>query len=221
MSKKTLAMCVAAAALFTLSLSASAADKLVVEDSAIPPNKMFSVTDTGDVNAAGNVTSDGYLGIGVATPKAAISAKGADSPSSQLMMLREETHVNGGAGFIAYHNNADTAMPNVNDRLGYFLFGSYFKDTTNKYGAGVDWLWARNGGGISARADGNWTDTSIPTYFTFETAGSGTTARTERLRIGSDGVIKINDLAGSYSGGSAYVCVNNSGELYASESACP
>ena len=202
--------------LFTFSATAFAADKLVVQDTT-------GTTDTFKVDETGQVSMAGYLGIGLGTtvPMAAIQAKGASSYASQIMMLREETNANGGAGFIAYHNNANTAMPASGDRLGYFLFGSYYKDTTNQYGGGVNYLWAKNGGGIAARADGAWTYTSIPTYFTFETAGVGSTTRAERLRIGSDGKIKISNLAGTYGGGSAYVCVNNTGDLFTSETACP
>ena len=37
----------------------------------------------------------------------------------------------------------------------------------------------------------------------------------------ASGNVKIGNLAGSYTGGSAYVCVYNSGQIYASETACP
>lgn len=199
---------------FLLASSVWADPKFTVEDGV--GNPVFTVHNDG------NVLGTGFLGLGdVTTPKAVFHSKGSDTFASQLLLTREETNNNAGAGFVAYHNNANYGMPATNDRLGYFLFGSYFEDTTNKYGAGAGWLWARNGAGISAKADGPWSDSSIPAYFSFETASSGSISRSERLRIGSDGVITVNNLAGTYSGGSAYVCVNNSGQIYASESACP
>ncbi|MFO7886819.1 MAG: hypothetical protein R6U59_00760 [Eubacteriales bacterium] len=39
--------------------------------------------------------------------------------------------------------------------------------------------------------------------------------------ISTEGTISGDSLAGTYTGGSAYVCVYNNGTLYASESACP
>lgn len=45
---------------------------------------------------------------------------------------------------------------------------------------------------------------------------------TELFSIGGDDYdITIRDLQGTYSGGSAYVCVYDSGKIYASETACP
>ena len=34
-------------------------------------------------------------------------------------------------------------------------------------------------------------------------------------------MIRLKNLSGSYAGGSAFVCVDNDGDLYASEIACP
>ena len=41
------------------------------------------------------------------------------------------------------------------------------------------------------------------------------------IQIKYDGTTKVNSLTGTYSGGSAYVCVYDDGYLYASETACP
>ncbi|HEY6007403.1 MAG TPA: hypothetical protein VIU40_03710, partial [Geobacteraceae bacterium] len=153
---------------------ASAADRLTVKDSnsAI----VFKVDDAGVVTTPkATITSAGWVGLGDATvPGAIFHAKGSTSYSTQLLMHRDEVNANGGAGFLAYHNNAG-AMPNSGDRLGYFLFGSFYDDGVTK--------WAKNGGGFAARAEGAWTSTSVPTYFTFETAPIGSTTRSERLRI--------------------------------------
>lgn len=42
-----------------------------------------------------------------------------------------------------------------------------------------------------------------------------------RMVINSTGNVLMNSLAGTYTNGAAFVCVNNSGQLYASEVACP
>ncbi|GAF81868.1 unnamed protein product, partial [marine sediment metagenome] len=42
-----------------------------------------------------------------------------------------------------------------------------------------------------------------------------------RLNIQTDGTIIISDLAGTYGGGSAFVCVNDAGDIFASDAACP
>ena len=44
---------------------------------------------------------------------------------------------------------------------------------------------------------------------------------TETLRLKSSGTVNMNTLSGTYTGGSAFVCVNNAGDIYASETACP
>lgn len=41
-----------------------------------------------------------------------------------------------------------------------------------------------------------------------------------RMTIDSSGNVNINDLAGSYTGGQAYVCVTDAGTIFASDSAC-
>ena len=194
----------------TLTAGLSAAEKkLVVQDGAA--TDVFSVDDTG------TVTAGGFLGLGdITVPNVIINAKGSDTYSSQLLLQREQTHANGGAGFVGYHNNANYGLPTSGNRLGYFLFGSFYEDVAGQYGA-PGFLWAKNGAGISARAEGDWTYTSTPAYFTFETAPVGSTARAERMKIGSDGVIKINGLSGS---GNAYACIDASGNLFRSTSPC-
>lgn len=182
MISKVLMTAVAVAA---LAAPAMAADKLIVQDA------------TGTVTKA-VITDSGFLGLGDATsPSVIFNAKGSNTYASQLLLQREETIANGGAGFIAAHNNAGYGMPTSGDRLGYFLFGSFYQDTTNQYGGGVNYLWAKNGGGIAARAEGAWSYTSLPTYFTFETAPVGSASRTERLRISSAGNIVAGNKGGT------------------------
>lgn len=44
---------------------------------------------------------------------------------------------------------------------------------------------------------------------------------TDVIYLQQSGEVAINNLKGTYSGGSAYVCVYDNGEIYASETACP
>jgi hypothetical protein len=73
---------------------------------------------------------------------------------------------------------------------------------------------------IKSTVEGSITAGSIPTSLSFET-GTGNTNTIERIKINSSGKVLVNDLKGTYSGGSAYVCVNNNGQLFTSETGCP
>ena len=58
-------------------------------------------------------------------------------------------------------------------------------------------------------------------YFKISLTPDNSVTVTERLRLQSNGSLLINALASTYTGGSAYLCVDNSGTIFASESACP
>ena len=58
----------------------------------------------------------------------------------------------------------------------------------------------------------SWTDGTL--YFQENAYGNA-------LALSSSGNATFKKLSGTYTGGSAYVCVNNAGTIYASESACP
>ncbi|MDP2104310.1 MAG: hypothetical protein Q8K26_05300 [Candidatus Gracilibacteria bacterium] len=55
----------------------------------------------------------------------------------------------------------------------------------------------------------------------FSTGWNSSALATERMRINAGGGVIIKSLAATYANSSAFVCVNNSGQLYASESVCP
>ncbi len=76
-----------------------------------------------------------------------------------------------GAGLqaIAYSSAAQA----TDDRLGFLIFGG------TRDGA----LSVTNSAAIQAFAGGNWTGSSTPSYITFATTPSGTTTRTEAMRI--------------------------------------
>jgi hypothetical protein len=198
--------------------SAFATDKLKVQDST-GNNTVFKVDDAGagiqvnNTSGAGKavITGEGWIGVGHTAPLAAIHNKGATSPGSQIMMTRTDTNSTAGAGFIAYHNNItnasctaagtpstcctgagagtcpSTVLPQSNDRLGYFLFGGY----------GSDSVTPKNAAGMASRAEANWTDTLVPAYFAFETAGTATTGRFERFRISANGNVVTGNNGGA------------------------
>ena len=122
------------------------------------------------------VTDRGTIGVGTTTPTAGIHIKGAVFPDNTLKV--EGNEITQGGGILSYIVR-DTGLPLNNDRLGYFLFGS-FNGVNNLYAAAIE-----------AKVDGDWTTTSTPAYFSFLTTAPGAVARTERLRIASNGNIGI------------------------------
>ena len=89
----------------------------------------------------------------------------------------------GGGSFSSYVKALPTA---VDQRLGSVTFGSKGGGTTNY-----------NGGAINGFAEGAWTaGSSHPTYLTFKTAASGSSAPAERMRITSTGNIGIGLASG-------------------------
>ncbi|MBK5276447.1 MAG: hypothetical protein JJE30_15560 [Desulfuromonadales bacterium] len=170
--------------------SAQAATMFAVQDSAIPANDKMVVTD------------QGFIGIGVPTPLAALNAVGNSSVATQFINQFVGTNASGGGGFIGYHNNliasptgnpaTDYVLPNANDRLGYMLFGGFDYST----GARV----VRNVAGLTAKAAATWTQTSAPSFFTFESTPVGAVARVERIRIDSTGNIGIGNFSASGTG---------------------
>lgn len=146
-------------------MSCFAADKLIVKDSTGATNQ-FIVTDTGQASQMGRA------GIGTLTPSFGLDLRGAQYPDNCIKA--EGTAASQGAGFLAYIVRP-SAFPVATDRLGFFLFGTLT--------GGVPY----HAAGVSAVADGNWSSTSIPAYFTFQTTPTGSTTRYDRLKIGSDG----------------------------------
>jgi hypothetical protein len=214
-----------------LALPAFGEDKLIVKDAA-GINTVFSVDDTGTFQVPNAFIWDNVnkkVGYGLTNPTAAfhLNYKTALSP----FILEREFSGNGavsmvgdnyggtgagsntGAGMLFRFQKGTKAAPAavaVGDRLGFLVFGGYS-------GSAVVHTAAIN----SLVDSGTVSTTSLPTYIQFQTTPDGSTTRAERMRISASGVVSINGLAGTYSGGSAYVCVNNSGQIYASEAACP
>lgn len=164
--KTRIAMLVVTLALAGVAAVAQAETRFAVQDAAGTTDKMV-VTDTG------------YIGVGTTTPIAAIQTKGSTFLNTQIISHYAGSDPTGGGGFIGYRNSATGALPSAGNRLGYFLFGS------------MDGTTPKNAAGLSAYAESNWTSTSTPSYFLFETVPNGAFGRIERMRITSSGNIGI------------------------------
>lgn len=166
--KKDVAVGLCSLALIALSGVAYAETRLAVQDSTGTTDKMV-------------VTDQGYIGVGTNAPKAAMQTKGDTSPKVQIISHYTGTELLNGGGFLAYKNHPDGSLPLKDERVGYMLFGSYTTDGLSN----------RNGGGLLAYADADWSNASTPTSFAFETAPAGTYNRAERMRITNAGNVGI------------------------------
>jgi len=197
---------VAAAFCIYPNVTSAATDKLVVQDAS--GNTVFSVDDTGKVFSASPDTT---------------FTQGTTATANDYTYSNQTAYsdANWAGGFyIAKRARGTSAAPaGVVSGDTIFTFDAQAWD-------GNDWS---RGGQImgkvaAAPTPGNGTNMtgSVPFYWTFRTTGTdGATAPSDRFIIQADGQITINDLANTYTNGSAYVCVNNSGTLFASETACP
>jgi len=132
-----------------------------------------------DANGADKmvVTEGGRIGVGTTLPDAGVYVKGAVYPDNTIKV--EGNAATGGAGFLGYLVKPG-ALPLANERLGFFLFGS-FSGITPLHSAGV-----------AASAEADWSATSTPANFSFATTPIGTTVRLERMRITASGKVGIN-----------------------------
>lgn len=129
--------------------------------------------------------STGYIGIGTSAPVSRVSVTGGGDllEAAQIKVLHETTRSFGGGGVLLHHLNDSGGLPFAGDRLGYVLFGTT-SDGLNIQGAGV-----------SAYAAADFSPTSVPTDFNFETAPAGTATRLVRMRITSEGRVGIGVVA--------------------------
>lgn len=123
------------------------------------------------------VTDQGRIGVGTNAPDSGIYVKGAIYPDNTIKV--EGNATTQGAGFLGYMVRPG-ALPLANDRLGFFLFGSF---------SGVNPLHAV---GVTATAEADWTSSSTPGFFKFETTPPGSLGRFERMRITGSGNVGIN-----------------------------
>lgn len=118
------------------------------------------------------------FGHGISTPSSALHIYG--TSDANIRARREATTASGGAGIFLQHNNASNGLPSAGDRLGFIVLG------------GLDGATDRNAAAIQAFADTAWgAGTESSAYLRFETTPDNSTTRTERLRITSDGALRI------------------------------
>jgi len=183
--------------LYTLPSSTFAADKLVVKDTG--NNTKFVVTDTGQIGA-GNAVPESHLDI---REEAAAFDRG----------LTIGQHFSGGAAALINIKrsrgtlNSPTSLV-LNDNIAAIHAQGY---DGNSYEVPAS---------IMFKVDGAVSDGSVPARMIFVT-GTSSSNRPNRMEITSSGGVIVNGLKATYTGGSAYVCVDNNGQLFASESGCP
>jgi hypothetical protein len=142
------------------------------------------------------VTDTGQVAIGTDAPGQDVDIVAPDNGLIRLSSSVNDNTTKASRLLLRHYSNA---------QLPVYLFGAASTPTNNFVAFG--------GGSTLGNAA-----TQIDLY----TASNPTTAMgTSRVSITSDGNVTVSNLAGSYSGGSAYVCVNNSGRLYTSETGCP
>lgn len=164
--KKLLAL-IAVVSLFATVESAQAETKLAVQNSAGTADK-FVVTDTG------------YIGINTTAPSTGLNAKGSYADTQlRLHSISDSTTV--GGGLYGLFNRVNGSLPLIGSRLGYLQFGS-LDPVGSVY---------KVGGAISAKAEASWTSTSVPTYFTIETAGLNQSSYSEKVRVTGSGNMGI------------------------------
>lgn len=152
------------------------------------------------------IATNGNVGIGTTSPQQRLHTEG--SGNQGIFVSTSSLGTTSGSGVTNYVKATPTAS---GQRLGYFQFGSR-GGAQNAY----------NTAGISGYAGGAWSSTSRPTYLSFETTPSGSTAKKERLRIDPAGNVGIGvtnpqfplDVAGrvllrSSGGGTAGLWLNN------------
>lgn len=179
--KKSITLLVGMIAITALGGIAQAETRFAVQDPTGTTDKMV-------------VTDQGYLGVGTNTPIYPLQISlGGPSAASTL-----EFRNTGNTTYNSYdaptvqmmRNNSATAtggngstIPQANDRLGNFTFGSYF-GTAQKYSAS-----------IAAFAEGSsWSSTSYPAYLSFMTSSSTNQYPVERIRITSWGYVGVGNI---------------------------
>ncbi len=203
LAKKTAASMLISLLAITLTGGLSVAeDKLIVEDGSM--NKVFSVTDQG-------VVTSKFIGIGM------------DAPEAQFHVIDEAVTVNRGIVTGQHNSGVHAASIQFKKSRGSYaapqslVNGDYFGIFQ---AFGYDGSAYQRTAQFGFRSNGAVSAGSIPTDIVFW-AGNNAASLTETLRLKSTGTVNMKGLAGSYSGGSAFVCVNNAGDIYASETACP
>lgn len=125
-----------------------------------------------------NTTTTDNVGIGTTIPSSNLMIRG--STVNGLKVVNSASSGSSAGAGIQAHSD-DNAAVVQGDRLGFYTFGGSADtgDTIN------------NGAAITGFADGTFSSTSAPTEIRFETAPSGSTTRSARMYVKSDGNIGI------------------------------
>ncbi len=163
--------------------------------------------------SAGDLFVDGTLGVQTTNPLSQFHVV-SESTSNFRGMVSSQHSTDKVTAVMAFYKSRGTedAPTTVvdDDTLGWFNVKGY--DGTS-YVAPAS---------FGFRVDGPVSTDNVPTAFIVLTGfKQGVTGRLERFRINSVGDVTINNLEGTYTGGSAYVCVDDGGKIFASEVACP
>jgi hypothetical protein len=158
------------------------------------------VKDAGGSNTVFSVDDTGAVGSGVTAPNYQFDLA---SPGG---VMKSQMH------FSLDGSDVGGWITSVLDNNFYLSSGATYDSTL--------------GGWIQKSADGKsvFAGSGAAGYVVYLQSGAsqnGVVGATPRFKIDYSGNVTVNGLAGSYSGGSAYVCVNNSGVLFTSESGCP
>jgi hypothetical protein len=183
-----------------LPLSANAVDKLIVQDAAA--NTVFVVTDTGNV------------GVKTAVPLSSLNlVETTADPARGLISSQHNTGPQAGVIVLRKSRGTEAAPAAV-------ASGDFIATIHAQGHDGTQYLSNASTGSMSFLVDGSVAAGSIPTALSFMT-GTTPANKAERIRVSSSGFVTINGLAGTYVNGTAYVCINNTGQIFASETPCP
>jgi len=176
-----------------------------------------AVTDTG-TDGKIEFTVDGETSLTLndtfnsyTAPNASFKTNGVSNSLNMVTHNAASTGTNYFRFIKARGTEASPSATQSGDVMGLFYFGGYngtdYDVRTFMQGVATENWDATTGEGF--RVD-------IKTKANGQTGGSAVA-----MTFQDDGEIEIPDLAGTYTGGSAYVCVDNAGVLFVSESACP
>jgi hypothetical protein len=208
-AKKTLVIMLSSLLAISLTAGLSAAvEKLVVQDGSA--NNVFTVDDAGAVNAV-------EIAIGTTLP-----------PTSQITVVDETNSPSRGIGAYQATSSAHAGVIDFRKMRGAYtptptaanatLEGDYV-GAFHAWGVDAAGTW-RRGATINYYIDGPPTDGGVPIALFFSTGTNddgNPNWKRPRMTIGSNGKVLINDLIGT---GNAYVCVDATGTIFRSLTAC-
>ena len=198
MNKKTLAIVAAAAALLTFPLFAAAEDKLVVQDAS--QNNVFAVGDNGSLSINGQDTNNTFTyELGGHTGGANHLQITTGSSDSRVTLIAGDPADQAPRFQAIAAQDTNGGNPTAARGWAIFDYGSYLYSLPN----------------AEFKVRNIYFDGTSPIFTDMIRMISNTSV------VFPNGNVTIGSLAGSYTNGSAYVCVNNSGQIYASETACP